>query len=183
MIHSLWILKNNICIFHLDCGCLEVDQQLFSGFLSALSLFSKETIQREINSLIIQEFKFIFEKHKDLNFILSAEKKDNDYLLHKKLIRIQIHFFNKYDDVLSNWNGEISKFNSFGEKAEKIITCSIEGTEMYCEYCERIIMDKFITKSIDFHDYYFCGEICKDLFEKLYSKFIPHTKHFEMDCL
>ena len=181
MIHSLWILNNNgICIFQLNCGCFEIDPQLFSGLLSALSSFTRETIKREINTILIEDVKFIFEKSNNLYFVLCADKKDNNILLHKRLIRVQIHFLNKYKDVLSNWNGEVSKFEPFGEKVDKIVSCSMEGTELYCENCERLIPSNFITKNIDLHDFYFCCETCQEQFERLYSKFIQHGTHFEL---
>lgn len=177
MIHSTWILKKSICLLQLTCGCFEVDQHLFSGFLSALASFAKATIKREINIIAIEDLKFIFEKNEDLFFILCADKNDNNLLLHKMLIRIQAHFFHNYQPILSAWKGDVSTFTPFGEKIDKIISCSIEGTVMYCENCEHIIPDEFHTKQIAFHDFYFCCENCQEHFEELCSKFVPHSEN------
>jgi hypothetical protein len=164
----------------LSCGCFEVDHHLFTGFLSALSSFTKATMKREMNTVLIEDLKFVFEKNNDLYFILCADKSDNNILLHKKLIRIQAHFLHKYKDILINWNGEISQFEPFGEKIDKIISCSVEGTVMYCENCEHIITGEFHTKKIDFHDFYFCCENCQEHFEDLCSEYIRHSEHHEL---
>ncbi len=179
LIHSVWITRKGVCLLNLTCDCMDVDHQLFSGFLTAISSFTKETVKREVNTIFIEDLKFVFEKNSDFFFVLCAEKNDNNMLLHKKLIRIQAHFFHKYKDILSDWKGEISKFAPFGEKIDKIINCSIEGTVLYCENCEHIIPDENHMKRIERHDFYFCCENCQDHFADLCMEFLGDTKHFE----
>ena len=180
MIHSIWIIRKSVCLFQMSCECFEVDPQLFSGLLSAIASFTKETLEREINKVVIEDLKFVFEKNNDLFFILCADKKDNNILLHKKLIRIQAHFLHKFNNVLPNWKGDLSIFEPFREKIEKIVSCSIEGTVMYCENCEHIITDEFHTRNIDFHDFHFCCDNCQEHFEELCLEYVQHTKHSEL---
>ena len=178
MIHSLWIIKDNICIFYTDCECCEIDKDLFSGLLSAMSVFSREMTKREIKTLILEDLKLVIENNNGLFFVLSAEKKDNNILLHKKLVRIQVHFFHEFHEILPIWVGDTSVFSPFREKVEKVLSYSIEGTVMFCEHCEKIIPDKYITKTIDNHDFYFCCENCRKRFAKLHSRFIPQHTHY-----
>ena len=180
MIHSTWILKDSFCLLQFSGEGFDMDHHLFSAFLSALSSFTKETMKRELNTFVIEDMKFIFEKNKELYFIICADKNDNNILLHKKLIRIQAHFCHKHSDMVLNWKGEISQFKPFREKLKRILSFSIEGTLMYCENCEHIITDEFHTKEIDFHDFYFCCENCQEHFEELCSEFIGHSEHYEL---
>ncbi|MHA1271109.1 MAG: hypothetical protein ACTSPY_15050 [Candidatus Helarchaeota archaeon] len=179
MIHSLWILKDGICLLQLNCGCFEINPHLFTGFLSALSSFTQETIKQNINIIVLEDLKFIFDKNNDLYFILCSEKLDNNVLLHKILIRIQIQFLNRYYTDISNWSGEISKFIPFGEIIDKIISCSVQGTKLFCENCEKIIPGTFTIKNISSHDFYFCCKTCQKDFEESYLKFIHCKDHFE----
>ncbi len=84
MIHSVWIVKDGVCLSHLDCGCLEIEDDLLTGLFTAISAFIEVEIKRKLNSLIIREFKFVFDKEDDLFFIIKSEKIDNEYLIHQK---------------------------------------------------------------------------------------------------
>ena len=172
LIQALWILKESVLIFHQDYGSIDIEDDLFSGLLSAIVVLGKETVGRKIHSIVMEDLKFIFEKNSDFYFIICSDKDDNNILLHKKLIRIQIHFIHEYHDIIPTWEANTSIFNTFREKAEKIIAFSIEGTVMYCEYCEKKIVDEFITKKIGLHDFYFCNNICQEHLEDWYSNFI-----------
>ena len=174
MIQALWILKDTKLIFHQDYGEIDINDDLFSGLLSAIVIMGKETVDRRIHSIVTEDLKFIFEKNNDYYFILCAEQDDNNVLLHKKLIRIQIHFLHDYHEILPKWEAQTSIFYPFKEKAERIIKYSIEGSKMYCEYCENKIIDEFLTDKICLHDFYFCCEICKEHFEEWYENFIEN---------
>ncbi|MHA1147082.1 MAG: hypothetical protein ACTSR8_02445 [Promethearchaeota archaeon] len=175
MIHSVWIVNDGICLIHVNCTCLDIEDDLLTGLFSAISSFAEVEIKRNLNSITIGEFKFLFEKENNLYFIVMSEKNDNEYLLHKKIIRIQIHFLEIFQTVLSSWQGNVSIFESFKQKLEKILSCSMENTVLYCEYCENLILDKYLIEKIDdFHTFFFCNESCKEHFKKLYSKYIHH---------
>lgn len=178
MIQALWILKNSLLIFHQDYGSIDIEDDLFSGLLSAIVILGKETVGRKIHSIVMEDLKFIFEKNEEYYFILCAEKDDNNILLHKKLIRIQIHFLHEYHEILPTWEAHTGIFHPFKEKAEKIMAFSIEGTVMYCEYCEKKIIDEFFTKKICLHDFYFCNDICEEHFEEWYLNFIENLEEY-----
>jgi len=57
----------------------------------------------------------------------------------------------------------------------------MEGTVLQCEYCESLIIGKYLNKTIDFHNFFFCNDSCREQFENLYSKYIYHGDHFEME--
>ncbi|MHA2365810.1 MAG: hypothetical protein ACXAC7_17765 [Candidatus Hodarchaeales archaeon] len=48
-IREIWILKNTLCINHTSCTSepLEIDESIFSGFFSALLIFSKSALTKE----------------------------------------------------------------------------------------------------------------------------------------
>jgi len=102
-------------------------------------------------------------------------------LLHKKIIRIQLHFLNSFEDSLEHFDGDISIFEKFKEKLKKIVSCSMEGTKVYYEYYENLIPRKFVKKTIDLYDLFFCNESCLENFENLYSKYIHFDDHFEIE--
>ncbi len=98
--------------------------------------------------------------------------------MHKIITRIQAHFIHDFKEIIPAWKGNTAIFSPFREKLEKILSCSIEGTKLYCEYCEKLIEGKFIRKSILLDDFHFCSELCREHLEKLVEKYISHT-HIE----
>ncbi len=178
MIQSMWILKNTVLIFHQDWGKVDIQDDLFSGLLSALNIMAKETVGQKIHNIILENLKFVFDKNGEYYFIFCAEKNDNNLLIHKKLVRVQIHFFHEFHDQLPNWNGEVAIFNKFNEKLSKIINSFPQGTILNCDHCEKVIEDEFLSKKIGKHDFCFCSEGCQQHFESWYSTFIENLDSY-----
>ncbi len=178
MIHSLWILRNTVLIFHQDWGKFDIQDDLFSGLLSALNIVARETIGERLHNIVMENFKFVFDKNGDYYFVICADKEDNNLLLHKKLVRVQIHFLHEFHDRLPNWNGEVAIFNKFNEKSSNIINSHPQGTILNCDICEKVIEDEFLSKKIGKHDFCFCSEMCEQHFESWYSTFIENLNSY-----
>ena len=104
----------------------EKDDDLISGFLSALNSFA--TIERgeDIKSLKLKETNLIFEKNENylqkLTFVVTTKNEELIELLHSAIHDIMDNFIKIYANVLEReFDGEITRFNKFDPYVEEII--------------------------------------------------------------
>ncbi len=103
--------------------------ELFSGFITAISLFSSELNEKlgysgQFGRLPAIPLNLIFEIMiayiNPLVGVLVVEKKDIDRDMKDFLNETVNKFLKKYSSKLENWTGEVSLFTSFKEEIEKI---------------------------------------------------------------
>ncbi|MEM2144263.1 MAG: hypothetical protein QW279_02805 [Candidatus Jordarchaeaceae archaeon] len=124
MIHNIYILKRDgVCILHRKYGSLEADEDLVSGFLSALTSFGKTISGKEVESVNFGDKKFVTVPSEHLLFVSYCDKEDE---VRSLLTKIRDHFINSYGP-LQEWNGERSIFEDFLNKIDKIV--GAEGKE------------------------------------------------------
>lgn len=101
--------------------------KLTSQFLSAIFAFVKETLKtRDLSEIEVSEFRFLFEieniESDDLMFALFADRTDNLVELRNQLKEITAQFLEKFDlNLISHFDGEISKFDGFEKNIEIIM--------------------------------------------------------------
>lgn len=107
-------------------GSEEADDDLISGFFTALNTFV--TIERgeDIKSLKLKETSLIFEKNEDLYqklvFVIATKNEKLIELLHSIIHDIMDSFTGIYKDKLDKeFNGDITPFRVFNNEVEKII--------------------------------------------------------------
>jgi signal recognition particle receptor subunit beta len=102
---------------------LAVDNDLVSGFLTAMDSFAKEIKAGGIKSLNFRNFNFLYsysEKY-DTIFILAINKDDPENEAREELETIKEEFLKRYADNLTNWTCEVSIFEEFDEFVEENI--------------------------------------------------------------
>ena len=120
MIESIVIIKEGgICIYNKNFTVSKVDEQLLSGFLIAVSNFSKEvmTDKSELQTINTKDQKIVAYEDKELKLTIAAiaDILDQDNLLLKVLRMILIEFDNKYHNVLDD-----PKISSYNQKFDSI---------------------------------------------------------------
>jgi hypothetical protein len=97
----------------------DVKTDLISGFFSAIQKFAKQISdkkeERFINSLALGNsvFNFLINNNYELYFISKSSKKISSSLINSHLKEIERIFIEEYKLPLKNFEGEVSKFNSF----------------------------------------------------------------------
>ncbi|MFX1275363.1 MAG: hypothetical protein ACFFBP_05670 [Promethearchaeota archaeon] len=102
------------------------DDDLITGFLSALNSFATLERGEDIKSLKLKETTIIFEKNDDLvqklTFVITTKNELLIEICHSIVHDLMDLFLKTYEDILNReFDGEISKFLPFSQQVEKIV--------------------------------------------------------------
>jgi len=125
MISKILIIMANgvLCYSKTFVGSDDMDYDLVSGFLTAISSIAKEIGGGEIKSLNFRNFNFVYtyDDEKLCMFIIVTEIDDPEEEAQEKLELLKTEFIKQFYDDLKNWKCETGKFEVFDEFAEKNI--------------------------------------------------------------
>ena len=82
---------------------MQINEQLFTGYLSAIGSFAQETFKDGLHSIQIkngQKLVFYLESKHNLVFSVLSHEKDNDFILQKLLSRIANTFILRFHELL-----------------------------------------------------------------------------------
>ncbi|MHA1229071.1 MAG: hypothetical protein ACTSRP_00270 [Candidatus Helarchaeota archaeon] len=124
MIESIIIINaGGVCIYNKNFSVSKTDEQLLSGFLIAVSNFSKEVMSEgQLQKIDTKEQKIVTYEDKELGLSIAAiaSSMDHDALLLKILKKILKEFDKRYHDVLDD--PKITQYNKkFDSIAREII--------------------------------------------------------------
>lgn len=119
VLQDVWILsKGGIVLYHRVYDD-KVDDQLFGSLMSALNTFAEEITNNGLSNFELQNKRFTLLKSKGLLFIANSSKKVKEKKVIEELQNIVETFFELYpDEILNNWDGDISTFSNFEEEIE-----------------------------------------------------------------
>ncbi|NVM35313.1 MAG: hypothetical protein HWN81_06935 [Candidatus Lokiarchaeota archaeon] len=120
----LIIMSNGIpCYGKTFVGDTDMDYDLVSGFLTAISSIAKEIGGGEIRSLYFRNFNFIYTRDEEnlCMFIIVTDIDDPEEDAREKLELLKTEFINRFHSDLKNWDCETGKFEVFDEFVEKRI--------------------------------------------------------------
>jgi len=130
--YFLYVINSaGICLFSYNFkkGIEMFQRDLFSGFITAISLFSRELNEKlgyteKYGRLPAIPLNLIFEIMisylNPLIGVLVVEKKDIDKDMKDFLNEVMKEFSVKFGAGLKNWNGDLRKFNPFKDDVKKI---------------------------------------------------------------
>jgi len=125
MISKILIIMANgvLCYSKTFVGSDDMDYDLVSGFLTAISSIAKEIGGGEIRALNFRNFNFVYtyDDEKLCMFIIVTEIDDPEEEAQEKLELLKTEFINQFYDDLKNWKCETGRFEVFDEFAEKNI--------------------------------------------------------------
>ncbi|MGQ9720324.1 MAG: hypothetical protein ACUVXA_03270, partial [Candidatus Jordarchaeum sp.] len=102
---------------HRKYGSLETDEDLVSGFLSALSDFGRNISGKELESVIFSDKKFVSMPSEHLIFVSYSDTEDD---VKDVLKEIKDAFVDSYGSILW-WTGNRDAFQEFLPKLDKIV--------------------------------------------------------------
>ncbi|MEM1658215.1 MAG: hypothetical protein QXK94_04190 [Candidatus Jordarchaeales archaeon] len=119
MIHNVYIMRRSgECLVSRKYGSLEADDDLVTGFLSAILNFSEQIDGERVESIIMGNKKFVYTIMNDVIFIAYADKEDS---VKESLELLGQRFLEKYGDALKNWSGDKSIFEDFTSTMDEIL--------------------------------------------------------------
>jgi hypothetical protein len=125
MIHNVYVIDQNtgICLIHRKYGSIEFNQDLVSGFLTALKDFSFEFSKGsgELEVIDMQIFYIMLVFREGVLVTAAADKNDDIKIVHKNLNEIIDAFLEKYEDALVDWSGDIRIFKGFNDTLDEIL--------------------------------------------------------------
>ncbi|MHA2006204.1 MAG: hypothetical protein ACXABO_01205 [Promethearchaeota archaeon] len=125
MISKIIVITSSgiLCYSKMFFGPDKIDDDLISGFLTAISNIAKEIGGGEIRSLHFRKFNFIYsyDDERICMFIIVADIKDPEEEVRERLELLKVEFIKRFHEDLINWDSEIYKFKIFDEFAEKNI--------------------------------------------------------------
>ncbi|MHA1775187.1 MAG: V4R domain-containing protein [Promethearchaeota archaeon] len=99
---------------------LQMDGTLFSGMISAISLFTNELKIGEIQFFETKDHQIIIHALENIIAVGVVENKKEDDFVIKTLKNIAQQFIDKYSEKLNKWNGDIGIFVPFSNDIAEI---------------------------------------------------------------
>ena len=117
MLHNVYLIHQitGICLIHRKYGSIEFNQDLVSGFLTALKDFSVEFSKGsgELKVIDMQIFYLMLVFKEGILLTAAADKNDDAKITHKALSDIIDKFVGKFGDEIEGWSGDVRIFREF----------------------------------------------------------------------
>lgn len=130
MLHNVYLIHQNtgICLIHRKYGSIEFNQDLVSGFLTALKDFSVEFSKGsgELKVIDMQIFYLLLVFKEGVLITAAADKNDDAKITHGALTEIIDKFVDKFGETIADWSGDVRIFRDF----EKIIDDVLDGGKL-----------------------------------------------------
>lgn len=123
---NLWILTNTGVVVFNHVLDVQLKTQLFGALMSALNSFAEQLAEGGLSNFELSEKRFIIMKKNEFIFVASASKKVKEKTIIEQLENIANHFFEKYSDILKNWDQDISVFSDFKNEIEASLNGSVK---------------------------------------------------------
>ena len=125
MIRDVYVLKRATgeVMIHKTFSRRGVDEAVFSGFYSALNAFAEELGHGGIETINLGEVSFYFLLHKsdDILFAVATDKVHDAQDAQRILTEIKLRFVEKYQETLTDWDGNPSIFSDFSQDIEVVV--------------------------------------------------------------
>ncbi|MHA1672381.1 MAG: V4R domain-containing protein [Promethearchaeota archaeon] len=113
---------------------IQMEGALFSGMISAISLFTAELKMGEIQFFETKENRIMIHPYEDVIVVGIGEENERDPFAEQTLRKIAQKFWNVYSDVFLGWSGDIDIFSQFPAMIDEII---------YTEFAQYYISENF----------------------------------------
>lgn len=123
LIQNVYVIRSasGLCLLSRRYGEIQFNEDLISGFLTALRDFSKEVTGGEgiIRVLDMKSYNVILVFRENLMIAAGVDKHDNKNIAMTALGKVLNQFMEKYN--LEKWDGNISMFKGFESNIDEIL--------------------------------------------------------------
>jgi len=100
-----------------------VEEDLVSGFLTAMANFAMEIKGGQVKSLNFRNFNFIYSYDEDLDviFVLVVDIDDIEEEAREKVEVMKVEFLKRFRKSLEDWSGDVTQFREFDDFVDKHI--------------------------------------------------------------
>lgn len=120
---NIWIIEKDsgICIFEQSFKNINMNPDLISGFLIAMLNFGKELADKDFESIQFKELKIALNNYDHYIIAMAITDDANDADVRDFFEIVSDEFSKRYDEILTDWQGETSIFDKFGEYTENLV--------------------------------------------------------------
>ncbi len=124
--HILVLYKGSgTCIYFKSFGSEQIDPELISGFISAISSFGKDLVsQEELNEISYGDKMLLLSDGEYIRVALVLGKKAS-LILRRNLMEFIHRFERAYNKELPNWRGQLNIFREAGIIVDDVLSTSI----------------------------------------------------------
>ncbi|MHA1792413.1 MAG: GTPase domain-containing protein [Promethearchaeota archaeon] len=116
------ILSGGLLAYSRQYGDKHIDQDLISGFLTALASFSTEVKGGAIESLVMEDIRFIYSLgDNDTILVFCCDKDDLEEEVQDRIQKVKNEFYKMFGEQLKNWNGNTTIFRPFDDIIDDLI--------------------------------------------------------------
>jgi hypothetical protein len=119
ILQDIWILSEGGIVVFSRVFDTKVNEQLFGALMTALNTFAKELSSGGLTSFELSSIRFTIIKSKRFLFIANSSKRIKEKRVIEELQKVSDMFFNKYSDILLNWDSDINVFSDFENEIEE----------------------------------------------------------------
>jgi len=123
---DLWVLTSSGVVVFDHVVDVQLKSQLFGALMSALNSFAEQLAEGGLSNFELSEKRFIIMKKNEFLFVASTTKKVKEKTVIQQLENIANNFFEKYSDILKNWDQDISVFSDFKEEIESALKAKMK---------------------------------------------------------
>ncbi len=127
LVDEFYIIADSGLCYYSKSRKKEIDKTLFSGLLTALNSLSEQIASKTIDSLVLQNEKYVISKQEHLMFIVRTAPKTKDSDVRKVLAEMAQIFVQSFSpkELEKNWDGNLNKFEILDKKYEKFFLESV----------------------------------------------------------
>jgi hypothetical protein len=104
------------------------DQQSLAGYFDIICRFTRSSFKESLRMLTLDSIIFFFYTHKSNYYLVfKCINKEIDHILLEDVAECIIdNFLTKYNEILKDFSGEISLFESFSETVKNIVSTKLK---------------------------------------------------------
>lgn len=120
MIHNVWILnRHGICLLDRRYSNIEVDKNLFGGFVTAIESFSERLTSRPVDSIVMGDLKILYIVGEKIVVAIAIDADDDEKEIRRKVKELQETFIGMYQKILDST--KVDLFKDFSKIIDKIL--------------------------------------------------------------
>lgn len=99
----------------------EINGNLFSGLISALSMFTSELEIGDIKHFQTGELRVLITAYNNILFVGLVDDDPHSEFIENSLKKIREEFLKEFSEEITNWSGKVSIFDKFTKKIDEIV--------------------------------------------------------------